>query len=301
MPTPTLQQLIAFRAVAEHGGFSAAADELRMSQPAVSQQIRTLEEQLGVVLFERRPRGTVLSTAGEALLPLAVISLDSIEAFGIEAERQRSGFTRLRLAAIPTIAPYLLPRVIRHLRDERPAAQLLVSELRTTDIVAALESGQLDIALLATDEDSDRIASLPLGKDPFFLAVAAKDVLAKRKSVAASALLEREVLLLQDGHCLRGQAQAVCAAVGAPSTQDVSASSLSTVCQMVAAGQGVTLLPRIAVDVECRDGSGIRAIPMSDGEYARTLRLAWRRASAQAAELEALAHELATALGAKRR
>jgi len=298
MSQPSLQQLTAFRAVAEYGGFSAAADVLRMSQPAVSQQIRTLEEQLGVSLFERRPRGTVLSTAGEALLPFAHTSLDSIEAFTVEAERQRSGFTRLRIAAIPTIAPYLLPRVINHMRSGHSAAQLLISEQRTSDVVSGLEAGQLDLAFIATDEDSALIASLPLGEDTFLLAVASDDVLASRSAVEVSVLLDREVLLLQDGHCLRGQARAVCASAGATSTHDVSASSLGTVCQMVAAGQGVTLLPQLAVEVECREGSGIRAIPLADERHARTLRIAWRRTAAHAGEFEALALELRNALQA---
>ena len=296
MSQPSLQQLTAFRAVAEHGGFSAAADVLRMSQPAVSQQVRGLEGQLGLALFERRPRGTVLSPAGEALLPYARASLDSVEAFAIEAERQRSGLTRLRVAAIPTIAPYLLPRVIGRLRLMHPAAQLLISEQRTSDVVQGLESGQIDLAFIATDEDSELIASLPMGEDPFLLAVAQDDELASRDAVSASVLLDREVLLLQDGHCLRGQAQAVCATAGRASTHDVSASGLGTVCQMVAAGQGVTLLPQMAVDVECREGSGIRAIPLADGNHARTLRIAWRRTAPQAAEFQGLARELRASL-----
>lgn len=296
MSLPTLQQLVAFRAVARHGGFSAAADELQMSQPAVSQQIRTLEEQLGVVLFERRPRGTVLSSSGETLLQFALSTLDALDAFSIEADRQRNGVTRLRLAAIPTIAPYLLPRVIQVMREAQPAVQLLISEQRTAEIVAALSSGQLDLAILATDEDSDVIASVTIGEDPFLVAVPTSDAIASLRTVEATALLEREVLLLQDGHCLRGQAQAVCAAAGQPSTHDVSASSLSTVCQMVAAGQGVTLLPRLAVEVECREGSGITAVPLTAGDYGRTLRIAWRRTSSQASVIEALSADLAHAL-----
>lgn len=298
MSQPSLQQLTAFRAVAEHGGFSAAADVLRMSQPAVSQQVRGLEDQLGFALFERRPRGTVLSTAGEALLPYARASLDSVEAFAVEAERQRSGLTRLRVAAIPTIAPYLMPRVISRLRLMHPAAQLLISEQRTADVVHGLEAGQIDLAFIATDEDSELVASLPMGEDPFLLAVAADDALASLDAVAASVLLDRDVLLLQDGHCLRGQAQAVCASAGRSTTHDVSASSLGTVCQMVAAGQGVTLLPQLAVEVECREGSGIRAIPLADGHHGRTLRIAWRRTAAQAAEFQGLARELRAMLTA---
>lgn len=292
MSQPTLQHLIAFRAVADHGGFSAAADELRMSQPAVSQQIRALEQLLGVALFERRPRGTVLTTAGESLLPLARAGLDSVDAFAVEAERQRSGLTRLRIAAIPTIAPYLFPRVISTLRSTHPSSQLFISEQRTTEIVAGLQHAQLDLAFIATDEDSDDIASLAIGADPFLLAVASDDGFADYPLVSAADLLQREVLLLQDGHCIRGQALAVCASAGAATTHDVSASSLSTVCQMVAAGQGVTLLPQLAVAVECRPGSGITAVPLMDGSHARTLRIAWRRTSPHAPEFEALASEL---------
>lgn len=296
MAAPTLQQLIAFRAVAEFGGFSHAADELRMSQPAVSQQVRLLERQLGVQLFERRPRGTVLTTAGESLLPYARNGLEVIAALEVEAERQRTGLTRLRIGAIPTVAPYLLPGVIAHLREARSEVQLQIAEQRTAELLTSLEANQLDLALIATDEDSELIASQPIGRDPFLLAVAESDSLAGEASVSASVLLERDVLLLQDGHCLRGQAQRVCAAAGRPTTHDVSASSLTTVCQMVAAGQGVTLLPQLAVDVECRDGSGIRAIPIADGGHARTLRVAWRRTSPHHAELQALARDLAQAV-----
>lgn len=296
MALPSLQQLTTFRAVAEFGGFSHAADELGMSQPAVSQQVRLLEQQLGVQLFERRPRGTVLTDAGEALLPLAVRSLDAIDALTLEAERQASGLTRLRVGAIPTIAPYLLPSAIAWIREQRPELQLQIAEQRTDELMAAIEARQLDLAFIATEEDSDVVDSIRIADDPFLLAVSERDVLARRRSVKASTLLEREVLLLQDGHCLRGQAQFVCAAAGRPTTHDVSASSLTTVCQMVAAGQGVTLLPKLAVEVECRQGSGVRAIPIIDGAHGRVLRIAWRRTSPLAPQLCELAGGLRRAL-----
>ena len=296
MASPTLQQLTAFAAVAEFGGFSHAADELRMSQPAISQQVRLLETQVGVPLFERRPRGTVLTPAGEALLPHARATLGAHDALLVEAERQRSGLTRLRIGAIPTIAPYLLPRVIGVLRASHPELQLQVTEQRTADLLAALDANHVDLALLATNEDSDLVSSLAIGEDPFLLAVATQDEFAGRASVPASALLEREVLLLQEGHCLRGQAQQVLTTAGRAATHDVSATSLSTVCQMVAAGQGVTLLPSLAVVVECREGSGVRAVTLADGEHGRTLRVAWRRTSPHASEFVALAEELRRSL-----
>ena len=295
MTQPTLTQLQAFVAVCEHEGFSAAADELGMSQPAVSQQIRLLETSLGVQLFERRPRGTVVSGAGEVLLPFARQALAAVDAITVEAERQRTGVTRIRLAAIPTIAPYLLPSVIAQLKQEHPGARLSVAEMRTTEIVDALTQGALDLAIIATDEDSAAIASTVVQEDPFLLAVPEGDVLAARKRVHPDVLADRDVLLLQDGHCLRGQAQEVCQRVDGARTQDVSASGLTTVCQMVAAGQGVTLLPRIAVEIECRAGSGIAVIALT-GSRGRIIRIAWRRTSALATQWEAMSVAVATAL-----
>lgn len=292
----TTQQLHAFLSVASHGGFSFAADELHMSQPAVSQQIRGLEHLTGVALFERRPRGAVLTPAGEALLPHAVASVRAMDALMAEAERQRTGFVRLRIGAIPTTAPYLLPQVVRHGRSAHPDVQLQVSERRTADLLTALDANQIDLALIATEVDSPEITTLDIARDPFLLAVAEDDPLAGAGNADLGVLADREVLLIEDGHCLRGQAQSVCTLAGVSRTHDVAAASLGTVCQMVAAGQGVTLLPGIAVDVECRPGSGVRAVPLADGAHARTLRFAWRRTSYYAPRIEEFAHSLREAL-----
>ena len=299
MQLPTSHQLGAFIAVAESGSFSDAAIDLRMTQPAVSQHVRALETLLGTTLFERHARGAMPTPAADALLPIAREALRQLETFVREGEQLQEGLSRLRLAAIPTIAPYLLPGVVQATRKRLPETKLLISELRTGALLPALLANQIDLGLLATPIDDPHLDFLHIADDDFLLAVAEQDPLAKKSKVSLETLRDRNVLLIEDGHCLRGQAQAVCALVGADRTQDVEAAGLATVCQMVAAGQGVTLLPCSATALECRPGSGLVAIPFAKPRPYRSLVLAWRKSSHIATDLQQLARLLAGTMKAQ--
>ncbi len=302
MSRPTIAQLQAFVAVADHGTYREAAAELHTSQPAVTQQVQSLERTLRTTIFDRTSRGTKLTPEGFQLLPFARAVLEAVENLGYEAERVRTGFTRLRLSAIPTMAPYLLPGIVRTMRTSFPTVQLSIGEARTSHLVEKLVSNDLDMGLMATPVGHPALTEFVIADDPFLLAVASDHPMASDSSVGVHTLKEADVLLIEDGHCLRDQTVDVCAMAGASNTRDVGSAGLSTVCQMVVGGQGVALLPRSAATLECRPGTGLHGIPFSpfaDGSIPkRTIALAWRTTSPHADELLEFAHAMKAAVTA---
>ena len=302
MPRPTVAQLQAFVAVADHGTYREAAIELHTSQPAVTQQVQALERVLRTTIFDRTSRGTKLTPEGFQLLPYARSVLEAVETLSLEAERVRTGFTRLRLSAIPTMAPYLLPGIVRTMRADFPTVQLSIGESRTSVLIEKLVSNDLDMGLLATPVSHPALTEFVIADDPFLLAVASDHPLASDATVGVHTLKEAEVLLIEDGHCLRDQTVDVCSLAGANNTRDVGSAGLSTVCQMVVGGQGVALLPRSAATLECRPGSGLHGIPFDpfvDGTIPkRTIALAWRTSSPHADELLDFAHAMKEAITA---
>lgn len=300
MPKPTIAQLQAFVAVADHGTYREAAHELHTSQPAVTQQVQALERTLSTTIFDRTSRGTKLTPEGYQLLPYARAVLESVETLRFEAERVRTGFTRLRLSAIPTMAPYLLPGIVRTMRADFPSVQLSIGEARTASLIEKLVSNDLDMGLLATPVGHPALTEFVVADDPFLLAVASDHPMAESTSVGVHTLKEAEVLLIEDGHCLRDQTVDVCSLAGVNNTRDVGSAGLSTVCQMVVGGQGVALLPRSAATLECRTGTGLHGIPFApfaDGTIPkRTIALAWRTSSPHADELLDFAHAMKSAI-----
>lgn len=298
MAQPTLAQLQAFVAVAELGTYREAALELHTSQPAVTQQIQGLERSLRTAVLERTSRGTKLTPEGQQLLPFAKSVLDAANALNLEAERVRTGVTRLRLSAIPTMAPYLLPSIVRTMRESFSAVQLSIGEARTHQLIERLLSNELDMGLLATPVGHPALTEFVIADDPFLLAVGSDHRMAGDAAVNLSALEDSEVLLIEDGHCLREQTVEVCQIAGLSNTRDVGSAGLSTVCQMVVSGQGVALLPRSAAQLECRPGSGLKGIPFkpfTDGSLPkRTIALAWRAGSPHADEFLAFARAMKT-------
>lgn len=298
MAQPTLAQLQAFVAVAEFGTYREAALELHTSQPAVTQQIQGLERSLHTTVFERTSRGTKLTPEGQQLLPFAKSVLDAVDVLSLEAERVRTGVTRLRLSAIPTMAPYLLPGIVRTMRENFPAVQLSIGESRTNHMIERLVGNELDMGLLATPVGHPSLTEFVIADDPFLLAVGDDHRMASDSAVNLGALEDSEVLLIEDGHCLRDQTVEVCQIAGVSNTRDVGSAGLSTVCQMVVSGQGVALLPRSAAQLECRPGSGLKGIPfkpLSDGSLPkRTIALAWRATSPHANEFIEFAHAIKT-------
>ena len=290
----TLRQLEYFVAVAERLSFRAGAEACFVTQPGLSIQLKELEGQLDVQLFERSRRGVLLTPEGERLLPLAQ---DILTRAGEFADTARS-LTRplsatLRLGVIPTVAPYLLPKALPGIRTRYPELRILLHEDFTHRLLALLGEGKLDLLLLALETDLGDVTTLPLASDPFVVATPAGHRLAVRKRLAEADLAGEQVLLLDDGHCLRAQALKLCQTVGAGEVGDFRAGSLNTLVQMVAGGIGITLLPQLALEVECRAPSSIVIRRFRKPEPSRTIGLVWRPKSPREHEFRLLAELLA--------
>jgi LysR family hydrogen peroxide-inducible transcriptional activator len=274
----TLRQLRYLSALAKHGHFGRAAQACAVTQPALSMQIRDLERTLGVAVVERRP-GDVMLTASRDLVDFA---------------RHRSGLLtgRLTLGVIPSLAPYLLPRMLPLLQSRFPDLRLELRETQTRQLVEDIQSGTLDAAMLALPLAEPDIDSLVLFEDLFLLAVPATDPRSKNARVAAADIDQSRLILLEDGHCLRDQALAFCATAARGGTHAgggtvFGASSLNTVMQMVAGGYGVTLIPQIAADVERRD-ERVKFLRLENPQPGRSIGLVFRRTSPRKADFAAL-------------
>lgn len=290
---PTLRQLEYALAVADHGNFGRAAAAMHISQPGLSAQVRELERRLGVVLFERSRASTRPTAAGLEVLERARRLLaDAADLLRVAQSHEGAVRGRLRLAAIPTLAPYLLPPIVVELRRLWPEVELELAEFRTNDLVAAVVGGEVDLGLLATPVDTAGLEVGDLGFEPFLLAVAAGHALDGNEPVPAAVLGDVDLLLLEDGHCLRDHALAACRLAGAAgSHRDVRNASLAVLSQMVAGSDAATLLPASAAGVEARPGSGVATRPFTDGEVGRTVSLVWRPSDPRATLFaDALAH-----------
>jgi len=274
---PTYPQLRAFVAVTQEGSFGAAANALGISQPAVSVQIRDLEAALGFPLLQRGSRGVELTSVGAGLIPFARRALEALADF-TTAAAPHGVDSVLRLGAIPTLAPYLLPKIVAGLGNK---ISLQLSEQRTDVLINSLRDHSIDLALLALPITNSDIETMELFTDTFHLAVPADHPWAGATGVDLGDVNEFPVLLIEDGHCLRGQAEEICANAKISNTYDVGAAGLATVCQMVAAGNGVTLLPECAVELEARIGTGIAIAQIADPQPFRTIGLAWSKNAVQ--------------------
>lgn len=286
----SLRQLEYFVAVAERLSFRDAAAACFVTQPGLSAQLKDLERVLGVQLFERSQRKVLLTPAGETLLPLARGILTATNEFVDVARiltQPLSG--TLRLGVIPTVAPYLLPQALPAIRQRYPQLQVLLHEDLTPRLLQLLSQGKLDLLLLALEADLGDVSSLPLGTDPFVVAVPANHRFAKRKRITEADIAGEQVLLLEDGHCLRDQALKVCQTSGASEVGDFRASSLNTLVQMVAGGIGITLLPQLSLEVETRSLTQLVIRSFRKPEPSRTIGLVWRKTSPREQEFHLLA------------
>lgn len=290
----SIRQLQYVVAVADTLGFHRAAQRCRVSQPTLSSQVQKLEEVLGLRVFERDKRRVLLTPAGARVVEHARRVLVEVEDLVAAASHDKEPFTgTLRLGVIPTIAPYLLPFVTPAITARWPRLRLALVEEKTDELLAQLRAGELDAGLLALVDGMDDLEHAVVTIDPFVAALPTDHHLAKRKSVGLEDLADEPVLLLEDGHCLRTQALALCQRGGATEA-DLRATSLATLVQMVSAGAGVTLLPSVAVDVENRRGQ-LAIRPLSGRAHARTLCLAWRKSTPLGAALRELAKTMASA------
>ena len=275
---PTIRQLEYLVALDAHGHIGRAAAACFVSQPTLSAQIRELEKHLGAAVTERVGRGIVVTAAGRELAARARVILrdtDELVESGHRSETSLMG--PLRVAAIPTVAPYLLARVLPALRERHPEAEVHLLELQTEPLSRALAAAEIDLGLLALPTDESMFDHEVILDDPFLLAMAPDHPLTKRQRVPMRRMSGETVLLLEGGHCLRDQALEICNRAGARDDSDVLGTSLHTICQMVAAGMGVTLLPASARQVEAREGTGVVVRPFSDADLGREVALVWRK------------------------
>jgi LysR family transcriptional regulator, hydrogen peroxide-inducible genes activator len=286
----SLRQLQYLTALAEAGNFRRAAAACHVTQPALSTQVQQLEEGLGVLLVERGRRGAVMTAAGEEVVRRGRAILEDVTAIEDYARGMRDPFTGpLRLGVIPTIGPYLLPDLMPDLNRRYPALQLFMREEQTERLLDSLREGRLDLALLALPVPGDDLESAVLFQDRFLVAAPPGHPFAKMDAVDLGALADESLLLLEDGHCLRDQALAVCALDGPVNEGDFRATSLATLVQMVASGLGVTLLPEMARRREAGTDGRLTIRPLAPPEPGRRIGLMWRRTSGRKAEFRELA------------
>lgn len=275
--------------------FSKAAEACFVSQPTLSTQIRKLEEELGVQLVERAPRKVMLTPVGAEIAERARGVLNEIEQIRVVARRNTNPAEgTLRLGIFPTLAPYLLPHVIPSIRKKFPKLKLQLSEEKTDDILKMLHRGELDAALLALPIDDDGMRVAPLFKEPFVLAVPEDHPLAQMKSVTTEDLRGSELLLLEEGHCMRDHALEVCALAGASERVDFHATSMETLRQMVAADVGITLMPLLSVKPPIAETGNVVIIPFESPAPNRTIAMVWRNTSALSEFFESLAKAFGT-------
>jgi len=249
-------------------------------------QIKKLEDTLGVQIFERTNKHVMVTPVGEALVARARRILQDAEEMRSIAKMSQDPYGGdFRLGAFPTLAPYFLPLAVPKIAKKLPKLKLWLVEEKTEALLEKLKAGELDAVLVALPVDDEAFDSASLFDDPFLLAVPLDHPFAKRKSIDPEKLAGERLLLLEDGHCLRHQALEVCGLIGASEYREFRATSLETLRQMVAAGMGITLIPKLAM----RAGDNIAYIPFVVSGMARTIGLVWRKTTARKPCIEALA------------
>jgi LysR family hydrogen peroxide-inducible transcriptional activator len=278
-----LQYLVA---LAETGHMGRASEQCHVSQPTMSMQLKKLQDWLNVPLFERRGKVLHLTPHGAALADRARRVVQEADALVLHAKTLRDPLAgEFRLGAFPTLAPYYLPQAMPKLVKAFPKLRVLLVEDKTERLLTQLREGTLDAALLALPVQGAQLAAYPLFEEPFLLALPKTHRLAKRKPVTAQDLSKETVLLLEDGHCLREQALAVCHVMGITENQGFRATSLETLRQMVASGAGVTLMPKCAAT----PSKQLAYVPFAGNPYTRQIGIVARETSPRRAVIHAMA------------
>jgi LysR family hydrogen peroxide-inducible transcriptional activator len=279
-----LQYLVA---VADVRNFSQAADKCFVSQPTLSNQIRKLEETLGITLFERNNKRVIPTETGEQIVALARKVLHQVDTMHDVAKSSKDPLAgKFRLGAFPTLSTYIFPSLVPKITAALPQLKLVLIEEKTQQLLERLKRGELDAALLALPIHDEQLEVRALFDDEFLLATPPAHALAHKKQVAQTDIGSEKLLLLEEGHCLRDQALAVCQLAGSEKEQDFRATSLETLRQMVKAGTGITFMPHIAIQPDERD---ICYIPFKKPAPYRTIGLVWRKTSVRTAVIEKLA------------
>jgi LysR family hydrogen peroxide-inducible transcriptional activator len=282
-----LRDLHYFVVLAELKHFGEAARRCHVSQPTLSMQIKKLEEELGIILFERNNKQVLLTDAAKVLVVRVqqiLMQVAEMKEFARASADPYAG--ELRLGLIPTLAPYLLPLIMKEIQSVFPKLQVWLYEDKTQHLIEKLAAGQLDAALMATPVEGEFDSTI-LFEEPFYFAAALGSALENKKEIQISELANQPVMLLEEGHCLREQAMAVCQLAKAEVRADFTATSLETLRWMIQAGMGVTLLPALAIgDAE---SSNLLVLPFAKPAPSRSIALYWRPLSAKLLCLEAIA------------
>ncbi len=293
MTNLTLKQFRYFEALAQHGHFGHAADASGISQPALSMQIKDMEADLGVALFERGPRHVRLTRFGEEFAPRVrdiLRSVDEVSDLARLSQNTLSG--RLRIGVIPTIAPYLLPSFIGQLTHDHPTLDLQIRETLTPRLIEELAQGRIDAAIVALPVSEPSFEEVEIFEENFVLI--RPDIDADRAVPDAADLAKMQLLLLEEGHCFRDQALAFCSMRSPLQREGLDGSSLSTLVQLVGAGIGVTLIPDMAVSVETRSAN-VSVARFKGVQPKRTIGMIWRKTSPLADQFRMIADIVARA------
>jgi LysR family hydrogen peroxide-inducible transcriptional activator len=277
-------------AVADERHFGRAAARCHVSQPALSVQVRKLEDVVGAQIFERTPRGVIVTEQGKELIRQARLMLDEGRRFLELASAAGPLSGELHIDTIATLGPYIVPHILRPLRKRFPDVSFVLREGRTEGILAALGVGETDLALISTPIPDEEFTVMPLFDEPFVAIHPADMVLSKRIPLTIDDLDGEHVLLLEEGHCLRDQALSLCAQAGARGHRH--ATSLETLRHMVAAGAGYSLMPALAAEDRETFGGLLRYTPIDDPRAFRTIALAFRPTDPRAAQYATIAETI---------
>ena len=286
----SLRQLRYLESLAETRHFGHAAEACAVSQPALSMQIKELEDELHLSLVERRKSGIELTEQGEEIARRARTILASVRDLLDYAKHQEGVLSgALKLGAIPSIAPYLLPKALPELQRRFPGLSLQLRETVTENLVRELVTGDLDLILVALPIEDPELETVHLFDDRFILATKANGVPKRPRHATADMLANERLLLLEEGHCLRDQALSYCHMLTPEARNSFGASSLATIVQMVGSGYGITLLPEIAIESEVHRRKDISLLRFRAPEPKREIGLAWRKTSPRKGDFEQFA------------
>jgi LysR family hydrogen peroxide-inducible transcriptional activator len=288
-------------ALADTKHFGKAATRCHVSQPTLSAQLKKLEEYLGVELIERQPRRVALTEMGEQIVAVArrvIAGSDDLLALARSQRDPLSG--SLKLALIPTIGPYLLPLISRQLRKQLPKLKLMLYEYQTEPLLQALRAGDIDMGVLALPVHADGVETCKLYAEDFMIALPKGHRLADKTTVKLEELSGDSLLLLEDGHCMRDQALDICGRAELDEDQDYRATSLETLRQMVAAGMGVTLLPKLSASGPFGHEKSVLIKPFPKPIPTRTVGAVWRKSSTRSAAIKSVCDVIAECMGERK-
>ena len=293
-PLPTLRQLRYLTALAQHCHFGKAADACLATQSSVSAGLAELEALLDVTLLERSRRRVVMTPIGQRIADQAIHILAAAEEL-VEMARQSTSAPlsgTLHLGVIPTIAPYILPGLIPRLRRTYPDLRLHLREDLSAPLIERLDRGDLEAVILALPYATPGMTHVELGEDPFVVACLPDHPLAQKVEIRGGDLTHSDMVLLEEGHCLRDHSLSACALTPSDFHETVLATSLTTLVQMVASGLGITILPKLAVDHGLLSGTPLIVRPLTPPSGSRTLALCWRDPSARTQDFQLLAGQI---------